>query len=147
MTRTDDVVDHTRPPAAAPGEVQERSTGQLVGDALGEVQTIVRKEIELAKHELRDAAIVRGQAAAALAVGGLFGLIGLGAAITAIAWGLGTVLPMWAAWAIVAGALFLVAGIALMVARSRSRAVPLQPEMTRRSIEENVQWARTQLQR
>ena len=147
MDRTDDVVDHAPPPAAAPGAAAGRSTGQLVGDALGEVQTIVRKEIELAKHELRDAAIVRGQAAAALAVGGVLGLIGLVAALTAIAWAIGTVLPMWAAWAIVAGALFLLTGVALMVARSRVRAVPLEPEMTRRSIEENAQWARTQLQR
>ena len=147
MARTDDVVDHARPPAATPGEVEGRSTGQLLGDALGEVQTIVRKEIELAKHELRDAAVVRGQAMAALVVGGLLGLIGFGCALTAVAWGIGTALPMWAAWAIVAGALFALTGVALMVARTRARAVPLQPEMTRRSIEENAQWARTQLQR
>lgn len=147
MAHSDDVVDHARPPAAAPGQTAERSTGQLVGDALGEVQTIVRKEIELAKHELRDAAIVRGQAAAALAVAGVAGLIGLVAALTAAAWGLGTVLPMWAAWAIVAAVLFALAGIAAGVARSRANAVPLQPEKTRRSIEENAQWARTQLQR
>ena len=147
MARTDEVVDHTQPPAAAPGRVQDRSTGQLVGDALGEVQTIVRKEIELARHELTEALVARGQAAAALAVGGLLALIGLGCALTAAAWGLGTVLPMWAAWAIVAAVLFTLAGIAAGVARSRARAVPLQPEKTRRSIEENAQWARTQLQR
>ena len=147
MARTDEVVDHTQPPAAAPGQVEDRSTGQLLGDALGEMQTIVRKEIELARHEMTDALVVRGQAAAALAVGGVLALLGLVAALTAAAWGLGTVLPMWAAWAIVASALFVLAGVAAMVARTRARAVPLQPEMTRRSIEENAQWARTQLQR
>lgn len=146
MARSDEVVDHAQPPAAAPG-VQDRSTGQLVGDALGEVQTIVRKEIELARHELTAGLAARGQAAAALAVGGLLALVGLGATVTAAAWGLGTVLPMWAAWAIVAAVLFVLAGVAAAVARSRVRAVPLQPEKTRRSIEENAQWARTQLQR
>ena len=147
MAADHDVVDHVQPPAAAPGQVEGRSTGQLVGDALGEVQTIVRKEIELAKHELTDAVSVRLQAAAAAAVGGLVALIGLGCALTAIAYGLATVMPLWAAWAIVAAVLFAVAGIALGIARSRATAVPLQPEKTRRSIEENAQWARTQLQR
>ncbi len=147
MARSDDAAADARTATTAPGRTADRSTGQLVGDAMGEVQTIVRKEIELARHEMTDALTVRAQAAAALAVGGVLALIGLVAALTAAAWGLGTVLPMWAAWAIVAAVLFVLAGIAALVARSRANAVPLQPEKTRRSIEENAQWARTQLQR
>lgn len=147
MASRPEVVDHVRPPAAAPGQAEERSTGQLLGDIVTELQTIVRKEVELAKHEVRAAVAVRGQAAAALAVAGLFGLIALGCAVTAAAFALSIAMPRWAAWAVVAGAFLLLAGAALVVARSRARAVPLAPEKTRRSIEENAQWARTQLRR
>ena len=142
-----DAVDHVDPPAASPDGAAQRSTGQLLGDIVGELQIMVRKEIELAKHELRDAAAVRGQAAAALAVAALLGLIALACAVVAGAVALSLVMPRWAAWAVVSGGFLLLTGIALMVARTRARAVPLEPERTRQSIEENVQWARTQLRR
>lgn len=147
MSSEPEVVDHVQPPAAAPGDAEERSTGQLLGDIVSELRTIVRKELELASQEMRAAVAVRGQAAAALALAGLFGLIALGCAVTAAAVGLSIVMPDWAAWALVAGAFLLLAGAALVVARSRARAVPLAPEKTRRSIEESARWARTQLQR
>lgn len=142
-----DVVDHVQPPAGSPDGAEQRSTGQLLGDIVGELQTIVRKEIELARHELRDAATVRGQAAAALAVAGLLGLVALACAVVAGAVALSLVMPRWAAWAVVSGGFLLLTGVALMVARTRARATPLEPERTRQSIEENVQWARTQLRR
>ena len=141
-----EVVDHVQPPAASP-DTEQRSTGQLLGDILGELRTIVRKEIELARHELRDAMSVRGQAAVALAVAGLFGLVALACGVVAAAVALSIVLARWAAWLVVAGVFLLLAAAALMVARTRARAVPLEPEKTRQSIEENAQWARTRLKR
>lgn len=147
MSPEREVVDHVRPPAASPAADGERSTGELLGDIVGELQTIVRKEVELARHELREAVLVRGQAAAALVVAGLLGLIALACAVVAGAVALSLVMPRWAAWAVVSGGFLLLTGVALMVARTRARATPLEPERTRQSIEENVQWARTQLRR
>lgn len=142
-----DVVDHVQPPAASPHGTEGRSTGQLLGDIVGELRTIARKEVELARHEIRDAVSVRGQAAVAMAIAGLFGLVALASAVVAAAAALALVMERWAAWAVVAGVFLLLSGIALMVARTRARAMPLEPEKTRQSIEENAQWARTRLQR
>ena len=142
-----DVVDHVQPPAASPHGTEARSTGQLVGDMVTELRMIARKEVELARHEIRDAVSVRGQAAVAMAVAGLLGLVALACAVVAAAVALSLVMDRWAAWAVVAGVFLLLSGGALMIARTRARAVPLEPEKTRQSIEENAQWARTQLQR
>lgn len=147
MASRHEVVDHVQPPAAAAGHADERSTGQLLGDIVGELRTIVRKEVELAGHELRESLAVRGQAMVALVVAGVFGLVALGCAVTAAAIALSLVMPRWAGWAVVAGVFLLMAGAALVIARSRARAVPLQPERTRRSMEENARWATTQLRR
>jgi hypothetical protein len=121
----------------------DRSTGQLVTDITSELRTLVRQEVELARTEIRDGLRVRREAVVAATVSGLFALVALGCAVTATAVGLAEVMPRWAAWAIVGGVFLLLAAAALLIARSRARARPLEPEQTRRSIEENVQWART----
>lgn len=148
MASRNDAADHdVHPPAAVPSRAEERSTGQLFSDIVGELQTIVRKEVELARHEVREALVARGQAMVALAIAGVLGLVALGCGVTAAAIALSVAMPRWAAWAVVALILLLLAGAALAIARSRLRAVPLQPERTRRSIEENARWATTQLRR
>ena len=146
-TGKQDVVDHAHPPAASPQTGDPRSTGQIVNDILTEVQVLVRKEIELAKQELAEAAAVRAQALAAALVGAVMGLFALGFGAAAAARVLEIWLEPWAAWLIVFGVFVLITVIALLVARSRANAVPLQPEKTKRSIEENARWARTQLKR
>ncbi|MDX1622239.1 MAG: phage holin family protein [Nitriliruptorales bacterium] len=147
MATERDVVDHAHPPAASPQAGDPRSTGQVVNDILTEIQTIVKKEIELAKHEMAEAAAVRAQAAAAAVVGGLMALFALGFGGATAAKALEIWLQPWAAWLIVFGAFLLIALVAFLIAKSRANAVPMQPEKTKRSIEENVRWARTQLKR
>lgn len=124
-----------------------RSTAAVVQDAITNVQTIVRKEVELAKIELRQAAADLGTAAGAggaAAVISAFGLVFLGAAG---AKALEQVLAPWAAWLIVASAFFLLAAVAALVARSRANRAPLPPSTTQQSIQENVTWMKQQLRR
>lgn len=146
MATQRDVVDRTTAPAAYP-QAHERTTGQIIGDIVDETRTLVRQEIELAKLEVKEAVSVRVQALAAAAAAAFLGFIGLVFALVTVAMALATVLEPWAAWLIVTGGLFLLATVALLIARSRARAVPMEPEKTKRSIEENVRWARTQLRR
>lgn len=146
-TETTRDVARSHPPAASPASADPRSTGEVVGDILRELRTIVQKEIELAKHEISEAMSVRAQAMAALVVGGIMGLFALGFGAVAGAKALEIVLEPWAAWLIVFGVFLSITIIALLVARSRANAVPMEPEKTKRSIEENAQWARTQLRR
>jgi hypothetical protein len=122
---------------SAPGV--ERTLGQLVADLTSDLSEIVRAEIALAKAEL--ASDVRNGAMA----GGMFGAagyLGLLASITAvITAGYGLVaagLRPWAAFLVVTVALLLLAGLLVVIGRSRVRRVgPPQRAIrsTRRTIE------------
>lgn len=135
------------PKAVSPAAGDPRSTGQILKDVLEETQNLFRKELELAKIELTDAITARLVAAGAAAVAALFALFALGFAGVTVAKALEEVLAPWAAWLIVTAGFFLVTVIGLLVARNRVNAVPMQPEQTKASIEENVQWAKQQLKR
>jgi Putative Actinobacterial Holin-X, holin superfamily III/Virulence factor BrkB len=130
-----------------PGDVQDRSTVQLVSQVAGDVGTLVKKEVQLARQEVTEAVMARLRAVAAMGVAAVIGLFALGFGAAAGAAGLALVLPTWAALLIVAGAFLLVALVALLLARAGMRGPPLQPELARQSIKEDVEWAKAQLRR
>lgn len=97
---------------SAPEKERTQSVGDLLGDVTRDFSTLVRKEVELAKAELREEA---GQAGK---VGGMFGGAALAGFLTvlfvsyALWWGLSNVMDQgWAAlivaviWAVVTGVL------------------------------------------
>ncbi|MFG1775023.1 phage holin family protein [Micromonospora sp. NPDC049051] len=97
---------------SAPEKERTQSVGELLGDVTRDFSTLVRKEVELAKAELREEA---GQAGRA---GGMFGGAALAGFLTvlfvsyALWWGLSNVMDQgWAAlivaviWAAVTGGL------------------------------------------
>ena len=126
---------------------QDRSTVQLVRDIASDTATLVRKEVELARQELTQAVVARVKAAAALAAAGamaLFGLIYLGIAAGAA---LSLVLPRWLSWLIVGGAFLLFAGVAVLFGLRKLKKPPMAPEETKRTVKEDVEWAKAQLKR
>ena len=126
---------------------RERSTVQLVRDIATDTSTLVRKEIELARQELTGALKSRLVGGAALAAGGLmalFGLIYLGIAAGAA---LSIILPRWLAWLIVGGAFLVVAGGAVLFGMAKMKKPPIAPEETKRTVKEDVEWAKVQLKR
>ena len=125
--------------------IRERSTLELVQSIAQDSGTLVRKEIELAKQEIFEALVARAKAAAGLVVAGLFGLVGMLFAATAGAWALSLVLPLWASWLIVAGAFLLLAGAGAVFAMAHLKVPPMAPEETKRTVKEDVEWARAQL--
>ncbi|MEW1585149.1 phage holin family protein [Micromonospora vinacea] len=106
-------------------ERTQASVGELIGDVTRDMSTLVRKEVELAKAELREEVSQAGKA------GGMFG----GAAVAgflavlfvsyALWWGLSNTMDQgWAAlivavlWAAVAGGLFINARTQMKRARA-----------------------------
>ncbi|MBW3657174.1 MAG: phage holin family protein [Actinobacteria bacterium] len=138
---------HASPPAVAPAVGDPRSTSEIIKDVVGEVQTLFRAEIELAKHEITAGITARVQALVFAVVGAVFGLFALGFLGVTVAVALANVLPAWAAWLIVFGVYLLIAGIALFAAMKKATSTPMAPEQTKRSIEETKTWATTQLRR
>ena len=126
---------------------QERSTIQLVRDIASDSATLVRKEVELARQEIMTAVMARVKASGALAAAGalaLFALIYLGIAGGAA---LSIVLPRWLAWLIVGGAFLLLAGMAALVGLRKMKKPPMAPEETKRTVKEDMEWAKAQLKR
>jgi len=124
-----------------------RSTPELIRAVATDTATLVRKEVELARQEVIEALVARAKAAGAFGAAGvlaLFMVVFLG-----IAGGLALSLVMaaWAAFLIVAGVFLLLALGAVLFAKLRLKAPPMAPEETKRTVKEDVEWAKAQLRR
>jgi inner membrane protein YhjD len=126
---------------------QDVSTVRLVGQVAGDVGTLVKKEVELARQEITEAVMARLKTTAVFAAIGVIGLFIVGFLGLAAAAALGEVLPLWLALLIVAGAFALLAALAAVFAIGRRKRPPLKPEKAKQSIKEDVEWARAQLRR
>jgi hypothetical protein len=116
----------------------ERTLGQLVAQASNDLSGLVRAEIALAKAELRvdakNAAVGGGLFGAA----GYLGLLATVTLVITIAYALVAAgLRAWAAFLIVTVGLLLIAGILVLVGRSRIKKVS-PPERTIRSTKEAI---------
>jgi Putative Actinobacterial Holin-X, holin superfamily III len=125
----------------------DQSTLQLLRSISNDTVTLVRKEVELARQEIVEALSARAKAAAALATVGLLGLFILGFLGLAAASALDNVVRPWASRLIVAGGFMLIAGGAAMFGMGRMKRPSMVPEETKRTVKEDVEWARAQLKR
>jgi YihY family inner membrane protein len=132
----------------APREVPgARSTGDLVRSIGTDTVSLVRKEMELAKQEVKEGMAARAKGGAAFGAAAVMGLYIVGFLGAAGAAALALVLPLWAALLIVAGVFILVALVAAMVGRSLMKGTSMTPERAKENLKEDVKWARAQLKR
>jgi inner membrane protein YhjD len=129
------------------GSTGEVSTVRLVGQVAGDVGTLVKKEVELARQEITEAVMARVKAIAAFVVIGVIGLFVIGFLGAAGAAGLAIVVPLWLALLIVAGGFVFLAILAAAFGVARLKKPPLKPEKTKKTIKEDVEWAKAQLRR
>lgn len=124
-----------------------RSTAEVVKDVTVNVQTLIRKELELARIELQEGVRAQLMGAALFAVAGVLGLFVLGFAGVTVAVALQNVLQPWAAWLIVTAAFALIAVVAVLVGKRLASTASLSVDETKRSMEENIAWAKQQIGR
>jgi uncharacterized membrane protein YqjE len=129
--------DGHRPPRA-------QSAVQLITSIAGDTATLVRKEMELARQEVVESITGLLKGIAALVVAGVFGLFAVGWLASTLAVALDNVLVRWASRLIVAGLFLLLAAVAVLFGRRKPKP-PL--EQTKRTIKEDVTWAKAQLKR
>ena len=124
---------------------EDRSLGELFGELSQQVSTLVRKEIELARHEVTRSATQLGRAAALIAAGGLLAYAGLIVLLIGLAGLLTTLgLPSWLS--LLAVGLAVIAAGALLAWRyvGELRKTSVVPERTVETIQDNVSWAKEQ---
>ncbi|MGV9557270.1 phage holin family protein [Streptomyces sp. NPDC003522] len=121
---------------------QDRSVGRLLSEVAGDLQTLFRQEVELAKTEIREEATKAGKAAGMFGGAGFAGYMVLLFLSLAAVFGLANVMDEgWAAlivtavWAVVAAVLY-------RKGRERMRTVSPKPERTVETMKENAEWAR-----
>jgi hypothetical protein len=118
-------------------ERTQASVGELLGDVTRDMSTLVRKEVELAKAELREEVSQAGKAGGMFGAAGLAGFLAVLFVSYALWWGLSNTMDQgWAAlivavlWAAVAGGLFINARTQLR----RARAVLPRTKQTAREL-------------
>lgn len=124
-----------------------RSTGELMRSIASDTATLVRKQIELAKQEVVEGARAKLLGAAALGAAALLGLIALTFLGTTMAVALQIVWPAWLAWIVTAATFLLLAAVIAAAGMAAMKRGKVTPEETKRTVKEDVEWARTQLRR
>jgi len=125
-----------RPLASAP-------TSELLAHLAKDATNLVKKEVELAKAELRTDIKREVTMATDLAIAAVLGLVTLNVLIVAAIFGLGQLLPQWLAALIVAGVVLTIAVTVGAVGWAKRVAKPL--EKTQKTLKEDVQWAKERL--
>lgn len=125
----------------APGE---RSIAEVFQDIVGNIQNIVRSEVQLAKSELLVELTKLKAAAPLLIFGGVAALLAALFLVWTIVYALAVFVPMWGAALIVTTLLAITGGLTLTAALKRLRKVD-PPKRTIATIKENVQWAKQQV--
>lgn len=125
----------------------ERPLGELLSDVTTQLQQLVRKEIELARAEIKQEVDKAVKGVAAFAVAGVMGLLAAIALVFAAAWGLSELVPEGVAFLIVGMLLLAVAGGLFLAGKKKVAEVSPVPEQTIETVKEDVETAKDSLQR
>jgi uncharacterized membrane protein YqjE len=122
----------------------ERSLGELFGDMTRDFSTLIRKEVELAKTELKEEAQTAGKAGGMLGAAGVVGLVAFIILSMTIAFALDTFLWRWLSFLIVTVVLAAVAAVLASIGKKKLAAVNPTPEKTVQTLKEDAQWLNEQ---
>jgi uncharacterized membrane protein YqjE len=122
----------------------DKSLGQLVADMTGEMSTLMRKEMELAKVELKDEVRKAGKAGGMLGAGALTGYLTILFASFALAWLLDEVMHVALAFFLVAVLYGIAAAVLLTRGKAEMQQVDPVPRQTVETLKEDVEWAKAQ---
>lgn len=122
-------------------EVCDRGVGELLGDLSGQVSTLVRQEVELAKTELTEKGKQAGVGAGMFGGAAVAALMMLGSLTALAILALAVAIPGWAAALIVTVLWAAIAGVLASMGRTKLREMgrPV-PEQTVETVKEDVQW-------
>ncbi|HEV8177394.1 MAG TPA: phage holin family protein, partial [Gemmatimonadales bacterium] len=124
--------------------VEDESVGSLVGRLTGDLSTLMRQELDLAKAELREEAKKAGTAAGMLAAAGVAGLLFLIMASLTLTWLLDKIMYLWLAALIVTLLWGIAAAVLGLSGKKKMAEVNPKPEQTIETLKEDKQWVQAQ---
>lgn len=127
-------------------EQEEQPLGELFSELSGNLQQLMRKEVELAKVEATEQAKRAGKAGAMFGGAAVAGFLGVLLVLFAAAWGLAEAIPTGLAFLAV-GLLVLVVAALLAVSGKKKASEIRPPQQTVQTLKQDVQVAQTSLKR
>jgi hypothetical protein len=125
----------------------ERSLGELFGDLSQQTSNLVKKEIELARHEMTRSVTDLAKGSVMIVAGGLIAYAGAIVVLIGIAWLLQVIgVPVWLAFLLVGGVTAAIGGFLAYQAINTIKATTVVPTRTVETIKEDVEWAKDQTQ-
>jgi uncharacterized membrane protein YqjE len=132
--------------AEAPPRAVEPSLAELVGELVNDAQDLARKEIQLAKAEVKEEVDKTLQAAVAIGAGAitvsLAAILLLFAVVNALveifSW------SFWVSFSVVGATVLAIGLVALAIGRSRIAQVNPMPHETLESLRKDVTWIKNQ---
>jgi Putative Actinobacterial Holin-X, holin superfamily III len=120
----------------------EPSLAQLLTGIATDAKELLRQELALAKHEIREdlrktttAMLSLGIGGGVAAIGGLLLILMLVHLLNALAG-----LPLWACYGIVGGLFVIIGGVLFLIAKHTIARIDVVPPQTVETMQENVQW-------
>ncbi len=129
----------------SPVELQRLSVRELVSELAGKASLLARKEVALAKSEVKEQVRSEIKMASGLGVAGVCALMTLQLLLVAVVLALADagVLRGWLAALVVAAVVLAIGTVAGLVGWAKRVRAPL--DVTRRSVQENVRWVKNRL--
>jgi len=125
-------------------DVTQASVGELIGEVAADMSTLMRKELELAKAEMKVEAQKAGKGVGMLGGAGYAGhMVALFLSL-ALAWALSDLLDFSWGWGFFLVALLwgIVGAVLYSKGRAQMKKVNPKPEQTVETLKEDVQWAK-----
>ena len=125
------------------GATRSLSLRDLLGEITGKVTLLAKKEVELARTELRADLASELAMGKGLVVAAVVGILGVNMLLVAAAFALAVYMPAWLAAVLIGAVLVVMAGILGYVSWMRRVTEPLVA--TRKTLREDAQWAKERL--
>ena len=131
----------TKQPYGPNGRVERPSAGRLMKEVTEDLSTLIRKEIELAKQELGQAAAAKITGMVVIAIVATLGFFALIFLLLALRDGLDEIFWRWVADLLTAAFLLLIGAIGALFAKKKL-ATPIKADLTKQTIKEDVEFAK-----
>jgi uncharacterized membrane protein YqjE len=122
----------------------DKSLGELFGEMTREVSDLMRKEVELAKVEIKEEVGRAGKAGGMLGAGAGAGYFSLLFVSLALAWLLDQAMPIALAFFIVGVLYGIAAAVLITRGREQMKRVDPVPRQTVDTLKEDAEWVRAQ---
>jgi len=121
---------------------EDRSLSELLSDVTGEIATLFRQEVELARVETSEQVSRAAKAGAMLGAAAVVGFLTLILLAFAAAWGLTEVVPEGVAFLIVGVVFGLVAAVLASAGKKKIASIRPVPDQTVQTLKDDVQVAK-----